>query len=597
MRPVTPTAAPPVIFAAFANSQQDPLTAGLSSELNGVQAALRPLDASGRIKAVAVTNASIRDLFDAVGLYLQDISIFHYGGHAEKEGLVFEGAGAAEPGAAAGLAELFARMPRLALVFLNGCSTAPQVELLLRANVPAIIATTKPIRDDLAAACAGRFYACLAAGKRVAEALEIARAEVATRAGGGGATRGFGGAEAEASPETLWQLYPQTGPARDWMLPPLPIPAALSVPAPQPAGVASEPNAALTAKLADALLAAGGSPAARVTLAKEDAEANRDPRVLIEAVTKPFPLPVARQLLRVYARSELNADRLWELVRTYELTVQFLAFAMLAQLADALAARAPMAASPAVAPEDRDLLDAFLKLDETGVQGFDYFALARVALRALLALGVSPFMEETARLAEELGDTASTAAHAYLAPLRVKGADSVPIQDFPQACRDALLHVSEILSDLAFVALYAPTSIRAITVDKFRGQTPSFVHAGAPLEGPGAQLKELLSLPYENSTDSRSVIIQKNRKAYGAFLNLTPLIIDVNAFIGSAPEPRLYFYSCRAAGSPDRFVFRSADDPREQVTVPDAAAEPGSLAASLAPAAALCREFFAQMAA
>ena len=48
------------------------------------------------------------------------------------------------------------------LVFLNGCSTADQVEVLRNAGIPAVIATTEGIDDAVATEFAKGFYASLA---------------------------------------------------------------------------------------------------------------------------------------------------------------------------------------------------------------------------------------------------------------------------------------------------------------------------------------------------------------------------------------------------------------------------------------------------
>ena len=52
----------------------------------------------------------------------------------------------------------------LKLVFLNGCSTRPQVKRLLDAGVPAVIATARPIDDAVATEFAVAFYQALTTG-------------------------------------------------------------------------------------------------------------------------------------------------------------------------------------------------------------------------------------------------------------------------------------------------------------------------------------------------------------------------------------------------------------------------------------------------
>jgi hypothetical protein len=60
-------------------------------------------------------------------------------------------------------------------VFLNGCSTQPQVDDLLRAGVSAVVATARPIDDDAACQFAENFYRKLASGYSVRDAFDQAQ--------------------------------------------------------------------------------------------------------------------------------------------------------------------------------------------------------------------------------------------------------------------------------------------------------------------------------------------------------------------------------------------------------------------------------------
>ena len=82
------------------------------------------------------------------------------------------------------------------VVFLNGCSTRPQVKYLLESNVPAVIATARPIDDTIARKLSVAFYKALtkggdeiAGGRNIRGAFESAKGFIA--AGHGGRTREF----------------------------------------------------------------------------------------------------------------------------------------------------------------------------------------------------------------------------------------------------------------------------------------------------------------------------------------------------------------------------------------------------------------------
>jgi len=86
------------------------------------------------------------------------LRIFHFAGHASGSWLAFDSeAGAPSMTHAEALARFLGRLEGLVLVFLNACSTHPQVERL-RQGVPAVVATTDAILDVAAAELAERFY-------------------------------------------------------------------------------------------------------------------------------------------------------------------------------------------------------------------------------------------------------------------------------------------------------------------------------------------------------------------------------------------------------------------------------------------------------
>ncbi|HRI60578.1 MAG TPA: hypothetical protein PK228_12660, partial [Saprospiraceae bacterium] len=107
----------PVIFTAFANPHGD--LANLTREQNGIQDALGPLEAAGKLKHLLRTDTDLNAFFDFLQRWKNQLVIFHYAGHANSEALSLQNA----PTFFKPLAEeLLARNPEsLQLVFLNGC--------------------------------------------------------------------------------------------------------------------------------------------------------------------------------------------------------------------------------------------------------------------------------------------------------------------------------------------------------------------------------------------------------------------------------------------------------------------------------------------
>lgn len=160
----------PVIFTAFANPHGD-LT-NLVLEQNGIQDALGPLEAGGKIKHLLRSDTDLNAYFDFLRRWQNQIVIFHYAGHANSEALSLQNANTFFKPLAE---ELLARNPdSLQLVFLNGCSTQGHVQTLFDLGAPAVIATSASVDDKQAMQLAIRFYGNLAQGDNLETAYKSA---------------------------------------------------------------------------------------------------------------------------------------------------------------------------------------------------------------------------------------------------------------------------------------------------------------------------------------------------------------------------------------------------------------------------------------
>lgn len=173
----------PVIFLAFANDRVEH------------RRYLRQLPREARDLRQALEAEGVRQLCDLVvrenvtagemlavfrdQRYRGRIAVLHYGGHAGSFQLLLEGeAGSPEAADGTGLAAFLGRQQSLQLVFLNGCSTEAQVQDLLEAGIPSVIATSQAIDDTVATDFAGSFYRDLAGGDTIQTAFDKARAAV-----------------------------------------------------------------------------------------------------------------------------------------------------------------------------------------------------------------------------------------------------------------------------------------------------------------------------------------------------------------------------------------------------------------------------------
>jgi hypothetical protein len=210
----------PVIFLAFANEQADEARylRGLAQELRGIRNALLPARQAQAVEVVERANATLSDILDVFQdpAYAGRIRVFHYGGHAESYRLLLESeSGSGQVAHAEGFNQFLAQQGSLQLVFLNGCSTRAQAFGLREAGIPAVIATSQAIQDDIAQRFAIRFYKGLAGAASIQKGFADAAAEILTLTGSQNLRSLFAG-EPEEAGGMPWLLLPDPPP--DWRL-------------------------------------------------------------------------------------------------------------------------------------------------------------------------------------------------------------------------------------------------------------------------------------------------------------------------------------------------------------------------------------------
>lgn len=554
--------ASPVIFLGFANDR-DAYLPTLAREKAAIANAMVDLAKSQRILLWSNDDTSLEAMFKTVSDFAGRLALFHYGGHANGTGLALETPTGNAVAQAEGLAQLLGAQPALQLVFLNGCATKGQVAVLLKAGVRAVIATAVPIQDAMATEFAEQFYYAMAHRDTIQAAFDKARAFIAAKYGTQQPVAQFrgldwAGKDDPTDPGLTWGLYTRDG-GDDALAWTLPMPEA--PPPPPPLVVEGKINADLKSRLAAALKAFDGPVKTKILTAEADEDDAE--RLVVLAIINAFPSPIGEQLRVLFQQDTLDLERLKQLVVTYEVTMQLFSYTVLAQLWSARVAKPDLV----IADAHRAALNSFLSLNRDTMASFDYYSLVLHCLQILKDNAIEPFLRQCDTVLDALVDVPSTAAHVFLeATRRALVAATIPTDQLPGQCAAAVGHVCELLSDLAFIVLYKPTTIRSIAVDKYGSRKAQFVHATVALDGitmPPAQLDR----SYDAWTDSQSVILQQDRKTGGDYLNLTPLIIDENAFV-DARIPKLYFF-CYHDPDAGKYVFRLVNNPDEFVAIPD----------------------------
>jgi hypothetical protein len=181
----------PVVFLAFANEQEGKrYLRELPEEARELRSALQKAKDRGLCELEIRTNVTFDEAIEVFNRHGPRVTIFHFAGHAGPDCLLLESStGTARVAHAGGLARLLGLQGGLQLVFLNGCSTGPQVAELLAAGVDSVVATARPIGDAIARAFAVAFYTQLEVGRTIRDAFTVAGAQV--KADYGSAPRDF----------------------------------------------------------------------------------------------------------------------------------------------------------------------------------------------------------------------------------------------------------------------------------------------------------------------------------------------------------------------------------------------------------------------
>lgn len=147
----------PIFYLTFANhrqTQQRFLTE-LEKERRTLRGLLAPSKYCEAYFEEAAEHKLLEDFLYAKG---QRVALFHFSGHASGRALMMEGEARGEPLFPKGLARWVGKAGGVKLVFLNACSTQAQIDAFHREGVPLVLATRRPVRDEVAHRFAERFY-------------------------------------------------------------------------------------------------------------------------------------------------------------------------------------------------------------------------------------------------------------------------------------------------------------------------------------------------------------------------------------------------------------------------------------------------------
>ena len=168
---------PPVLLFAFANyyKKDEDYLPNLPEEARQITENLKPAEKAGLCQVVVLHYATLEDVINAFHEYNNRIILFHFAGHANAYSLILENPfREMDRLFMKGFAGFLATRNNLKVVFLNGCSTNSQSQMLIEQGISAVITTHKDISDEVARLFATSFYKAIGIGRNIEEAYKEA---------------------------------------------------------------------------------------------------------------------------------------------------------------------------------------------------------------------------------------------------------------------------------------------------------------------------------------------------------------------------------------------------------------------------------------
>lgn len=548
-----------VVFLAFAHSSTNPLES-LAREDDEVYGMLFERYLKGHFVLHRDSHVTLSKINEYLERFQDRLVVFLYSGHANNDTFLLDKREVNAKGIAKKLGRM-AKTGKLKLAILNGCSTAGQVRWLLDAGVPAVIATSAPIADDSATEFSISFFRCLSKlhmdiSEAFENALDAAQSaakndlEVETR------QRGFIVPGEKKDEEPIWGLFTSDGTKEPLKINPLTIKKRTI----KKSGYI--PNIALTTTLFDTLSNAGCEDILLLKEKKKIIPINKKQGGVVDVL----PLPIGIQLKNLICRTDgqegydkINLPRLQQCARLFHVTVELLAFIMLAQLWELRLQNKISRLSSSL----KKIIREYFHFSSEQHSRFDYLPFIR-AIRQFLddqlreEEGIPYFVEELDYLKGLVqGGQDFADACDYLGHLRHLAAPGrISDEGLPEMCAEAESHLCTFFSELGFLHRYDLTSIQNIDIRKYRHQLAEeaeFSHEAIKLmHSIGQEEKNHYVLP--TYLDNRAVVLLKGKLTLSNeflneftgrhldFLNLSPFIIDVNAFDIDADISNLFSF-------------------------------------------------------
>lgn len=544
-----------LIYLTFANNERNPLPT-LREEEDKIYSYLIRRAQQGHFDVQRESFATIPKITERINLFKKELTVFHYSGHADEHSLIVEDG----PAFATGITELLGQCPKLKLIILNGCATYGQLKELqkLKTN-PVIIYTHAPVGDQAANLFATSFYRNLSDHyESIQNAFDTGISTAKSLNKNISIQRGIGHANV-SEPRSTWGLSSNDVFKLGWKLP-----AKQAI----QGGLKTFPNEVLLDKIMPPLAVFDDGVKLVLTLEEQRGYTNILDRR--EAILKAFPHPLSEQLRKLIVPekedaheyyNQIGLPRLRQLITTYETFIELLAFSFLAQLWEAFSDGADISIGEIPKSQLRRLFEADFNFQST----FSFLEIVQAVEEIFRKNEINYFFDELNEKTQAFTAKSSFRdAATWLKQMRsrLQGISGTPVEEkeLSQLCIAGEKYLAEVITHLCFFAKYHIVCIKDIGVLKFRHlKEPSFRHRIVRLIQRFVGLEEQYE-EWDDFLESASVFFLHKNGDKKRILNLTPFVIDHNAFDPKASLTKLLYFN-RYQKDMDAYAFKHVYKP------------------------------------
>lgn len=558
------------IYLTFANSRDKPLE-NLKEEERIVRDILNEREVKNHFATRGDSYAELSQVLNYLLIFRNHLLIFMYSGHANRDQLLLEDA----PAHAKGIAKILGKCPNLKLVILNGCSTEGQVQQLHAEGVPVVVSTSAKVGDKAATQFASTFFKSFCELEKPLNEAFTDGLNAAQGANGEVTARSitFDSLE-EDSDLPLWGIsYANEvteNKFKNWKLPT------------QQDNSEIKANELLIDKIFTAL--APFNTEVENIIADKAMGIIQEIDTHRELILKYLPFPISEQLRKLITpRSENQGEvffdlhgrkRLEQVVRTYSITLEFVIFIMLSQLWDQLTT--PENKNFSLKSEELTELEQLFKAENS----VSYFVTLQRIRAFFIDHSLEPFIPAIHDLTENWENKpAFSRACLFIENVKKRLEEEGLSDDNSLSDNEAKLlsvlaeeELAAFFCEVCFLANYTMASINAIAVIKNRVvREPQFTHRLFRLIQQFEQkIKVNIETRHKPFNNNSVLLIRWNGDEKFNFrrlknedvLNLSPFIIDVNAFKEKTTITKLHFFDFFIKNDKS-YLFKHAYKPDE----------------------------------